>query len=807
MFNMIYPERLYWLAPIIVAMIVLLSINFVKGAKAKKNVRLVVFIVRGLIFALLVLALAVPYEEVNILSQGNPRVTAIIDNSASMQAFNYNPELFLEKLNTKIPVSKKYINTKEMTRLGDAVLKGLGESDNILVISDGQNTEGSTLLEAALEASVRNASIYALQLESIISDASISIQGPSKVVSGVETTYTVNVNKLGFHDAQVKVKIDGTTVYDETTIDEQIFVTRSFEKGYHKIEAEVIVDEEEDHFSNNNKFYMTIKVIDKPKILYVTETDSPLNMFLEALYEPIRSQSIPGNISQYLAVIIEDMPAGKLNPKTELLKEYLTQGNGILVIGGYNSFERDDYKNSMFETILPVTVGSTVKKRADADLMIVIDISGSAQGVRYNVTPEGLVKIVDPISQIDVMKAFAVNIVKQLRLGHGVGALAFSTKAYKIADVRQLYEHKPDLIDKLSRLKVPEEQRERGDVDSNVYEGILAAYEKLNTQSREKNIILMTDGQVAYRAQTLELVKSMAKEGIKVYTIGVARNPLNIDEQFLQDLAEAGYGFYVGMDESNKINVLFGDPGEVEQGQSFDLLALNTNHFITRDINIRGAKMNGFNRVTAKRSARELIVSTPGDAALTVWNFAGLGKVAAITVNAGGTLGPLLEEKHSIITSRTINWLIGDPERKTEYILTVPDTRVNVPTYVSVKSDKHPVSEELTFSKVSENLFLSNALVSEEPGFANVLDAVYAVNYPLEYEKIGFNGALEHISTATGGKIFKDSEIEEMAEQMIKNSRRMRKTNIYFHWALIMTAIILFLFEIAYRKMHERKDA
>ena len=89
-----------------------------------------------------------------------------------------------------------------------------------------------------------------------------------------------------------------------------------------------------------------------------------------------------------------------------------------------------------------------------------------------------------------------------------------------------------------------------------IYSGIDAATIQLDAvNAKEKVIILMTDGQDYQTRTAQESTRAAVEKGITLYTIGFGND---VDEDFLQELAEIGNGEYRFADTENVLGILKG---------------------------------------------------------------------------------------------------------------------------------------------------------------------------------------------------------------------------------------------------------
>jgi hypothetical protein len=805
--NILNPRALLWLIPIMLIFLFLLFREFVKDdfrdKKEKKRFRLIILISRTLIFILLVIALAKPFGEVKSSLPGNPKLTILVDNTTSMDIMNtaFIAEL-KDSLEEEIPVSIRTMSSGMESALGDDILNQLDKDANLLLITDGNVNQGVELGDVALLAANLNSTLSAIELENNEQEAGVYITGPETTVTGVNSSFTVNIVNVGDQKVNLKVISDNETLFEGIAQKDSYSFDKEFSEGDHRIIAEVSAPK--DYFLENNRFYKTISVVKKPKILFVSNAADPAEQIFNTLYDVTKQSHIPDNVNDYYAVVLDDMPANVQGANK--LADYVVDkeggyyGNGLFVIGGFDSFDRGDYKGSVLETLLPVSVGKAARKRGSSNIAIAIDFSGTT-GTRYEITRDpntGKITDLKPVTSNiqDVNKALAVSVINSLGPDNSVGATIFSTQSAVVSQVQPLFLIKKDLIDKISRIQQPPGQ-------SFFQIGLSGAYGLLKDNIGSNNIIIITDGSTGsetIKQETLNAAKTINARGVKIYVVGTGRN---VDEQFLKDIAYNGGGIYFPASQENKLKILFGEPEDSKFGELFDLFILNPYHFITQDLKL-DASLYGFNQVIPKSSAQLLVTTQHGEPAVTVWNY-GLGRVATLNVFSGNNnLGDLMNQRNSILLTRITNWAIGDPQRKEPYYVIIPDSRINSPSEVIVKSDKYPSAEGLSFTRTGENQYEAE-FIPTTAGFNQVLGKSFGVNYEEEYQEVGMNLLLEDVVSMSGGKFFKPSQAKEIAAFVKSVSKRTKVEKTTVLWPFLLAAAIIFLIEIAYRKIREKK--
>jgi len=778
--------------PLIIALYYIIRKNFIsffdKGEQAsydkeKKSQRVYFFIIRSLILALLLVAIASPFILETRTVKGNPRIIILVDNSTSMNLFESGLEEELSsKLKNKISVTVNHIIYGDKSAIGDGILNNLERDENVLVITDGSNNHGKFLGDIMLLASSFNSTVSTLDMEPIKSDVGVQILGVREAIRDTDESFIINVNNIGENIPYIlEVRFDNEIVIAKSDDKSNAFtLNKRLSEGYHKITAELMNVGGNDQFPQNNKFFKTVKVVPRPKILFVSEKSSPLANELDGIYDLTTMSSIPSDLSSYLAVILNDLPSNKFQPHVDILSNYVSDGNGLFVIGGQNSYDRGTYKGSLIETLLPVKIGAGEEsEKSDVYIVIVIDIShGTAD-------------------YVNIEKAQAVSILNSLDKKNNVGVIAFNTIPYKVSDIKPLSENKKELVDKVSRLVF--------DGQSFFNLGIDAGNTMLRSVAGGKNIILISDGKTTYNKlmdDTRIAARQAATRGIKVFVAGVGDRR---NDEFLSEVATLGEGIYFPVDASNKLKILFGEP-ESKDDKDFlnKLVLLDTTHFITFNQTL-DVVVSGYNYIIPKPASRLLMTTNKNIPIMVSWRF-GLGRVISLATDDGSKWGgEFLSKENSKIITKTINWVIGDLSRKKDFDVNIKDTTLDRAMLVNVISNSLPSHEKLNFVKSDVNLYNAK-YYPKKTGFYNFLGADAAVNYKNEFRNLGVSDEFINLVEQTGGRVFDKDDTEEILEFVREKSKRIKLNTTDFKWPFLLIAMILFLIEIGLRRLWENKN-
>ena len=780
--------------PLLLLLFLMLAIRFVrfkdkktqeeyeKTKSERARGRVFVGILRALAILCLLVAIAGPFAVQQVVTPGDQTVTVLADISKSFEIFDTSvaPRL-KDRIDKYFPTQIRYVATDETSAIGDGVLANIKGNDNILLVSDGNNNYGRNLDDIIYYASTLNSTVNAIKMSPVKNDVSIQVLGPRKTVSDVENSFTVQVDNPSNLQYHLVVDVDGKRVVEKTTTEEIIPFSSKFTEGVHKITASVNVN---DHFKQNNIFYKTIEVLDKPNILFISVKESPMLKILNELYNVEKKQMLPDSLDKYHAVILNDMP-GLINSDVDLLSEFVIDGNGLIVLGGETSYNFGDYEDTLLETLLPVNIGTGGRKEGDINTVLCIDISGST-GKAFSQSGA---------KKVDVEKAQALSILKDFKPTDNVGVLAFNVNAFLLSGVSPLESKYQEVANKILTL-----QDGGGTVISTA---LKSAAEILIGAEGTKNIVVISDGKTKHLQETFRTAEQLADFGIRIYTVGIGKDT---HVRNLEEIARLGRGNYFEPDQSQRLRILFGRPPETEEGkpmQYYPIVPVDNAHFITKDLDIN-ASIGGYNQVVPKSAAQHLVSTIDGSPVVVVWRF-GLGKVVTIATDDGSKYaGPLLRPQNSQLISRSINWAVGDLARRSVYFVDAKDTYVDKPIEITVKSQSMPSDPKIELSKIDKDLY-SGVFHPTNAGFIDILGTTIAVNYNSEYADVGINPLLEEAVKSTGGQMLNPDEVEKIVELIKVNSRRIKTDNVFYRWLFILAALVLFLIDVCVRRFNENR--
>ncbi|WP_132057574.1 VWA domain-containing protein [Halorussus amylolyticus] len=751
--------------PVAAVVVFALVVRRASGGASRRE-RLALTATRLLVVGCLVVAAAGPTTVTTATTAGDSQVTMVTDESASMEVYPSTADDLEAAIEDEgVAVERVRAASGNRSRVGEGVVAGLRPNGSVLVVSDGQVTDGASLDRAADLAASMNATVNRVELTPNRSDARVAVTGPEKASVGVENQFAVRVAGIEEvpADAEVSVSVDGSEIESRGVPDDGAFtVSHNFSSvGSHRVTARLSGD---DAFAVNDVSRKTVQVVEQPEILYVSRGDYPMEGYLRELYDVTRAESVPADLDDYYAVVVQDVAASDLGD-VGALQDHVIEGGGLAVVGGENAYENGGYENSRLSSLLPVRTGGSTGQQSR--IALAVDVSGSAE------------------SGMAAQKSLALDVLGQLGDRNEVGLVAFNQDAYRVADPARLGDSRADLKRQIRSLE------SGGGTD--ISAGLLGASQALGDEGG--TVVLLSDGRDD-RDTAFSAADRLAERDVRVVTVGVG----NVKAGVLRGVAERTGGSFLPADETNRLRVEFGGPDRQYSGDS--AVVVDDGHFVTRGVEPT-AELPGANEVGVREGADLLVSTGYGAPALSTWRF-GLGRVAAVTAyGADGSLGDLRERPNSLLLSRSVNWAIGDPQRKATGIVAAPDTRAGEATTVAYAGDERPDAEDLSFSEVGPGRYEART-VPAEPGYYDALDAEYAADYPAEYAELGVSSDLERAVDRTDGRAFAPDQSDAIASAVTRQTTHRQRVEQSWDWAVLVAGLAVYVGEVCVRRLRRR---
>ncbi|MBN2488487.1 MAG: hypothetical protein JXA98_05620 [Methanosarcinaceae archaeon] len=812
MLSLEQPQLLWLMVPVVITGLYLIK----KGAKTG----LVEF--RIIVAALLIIALASPYNLVSrTATDETPDIVVISDETSSMALFEDDfdkgtASRLYEALTAKTPTTLVRLNG-EKTAIGDAIVQYSRGDNQIVIVTDGNNNYGKDLEDSLKFAKDSGTTVYAVQPELATNDMSIEITGDKTVVVSNENMFEVVVSQAG--DTAVSYRIEvyaddeliRSGTFSQTTREKTTPVPYYFETlGAHTLSA-TLTPLDEDRDPINNVFYKSVYVVPKPKVrLIADDTTSPFAQIIYNLYD-VSSTDRLSDIDDKKVVVLDNKHVNSLSPNdVSTLKEYVTDGHGLVVVGGERAYDYGDYLDSSFEELLPV-MSKPTDWSGGRNVVLVLDVSPSTAA--HNTLGDITGYAIHTLQEENLRDAYA-------------GVIAFGSTGVDVSG-GLVYLGVPSNIDVLE-----DEISKLTPGDSSITsldQGLLIAQDWLKNEVGEMDVIIISDGGIeqSYDA-SLEVATELHNENANIFFVHIKSSaPSQYDERSvayakkLMEEEEVG-GTYSHIESGERPNIDFEEiekPPDEETTflDTFPLIEYNPNHFITRNMEIAG-NITGYNDVTPKAGADRVIITTTGKPVLTTWRY-GLGRVAALTTDNGEGGGSMWSSQmysgnNSKLTSSMINWAIGNPRAEEGAVLEGMDTWFGTPVTLTLTMYDEGVVPALTLDNTPIELSVTGKNTYEttiDPkriGLHYVSGYPVAVNYALEYLDVGLNEDLPVFIKANGGKTYTEQEARALLlEDARKNSQRIVKEPVSLKMYFILVALALFLLEIIIRRIREIQEA
>ena len=792
--------------------------------------RTILFALRCLAIALLVLALATPSVT---LRADEEQILFVVDRSVSIaDAGNAADEWIMESLKERQANQSVGLYSFAETFRTDVQLT---DTDVTVPVVDKMEADGATDIAKAIDVASAVAKGTIATRIVLLSDGLETVHSVEKLLpkysGGRVTIDTVLLERPSNADASIaffntprtayegekqflEVEVESYTrtagelfIYqnDQEIVKESVtlepgknafsFRTSATGDGLLKYEAKLIVPD--DGFLENNRMLSVTMMKHSPRVLVVQTERNPsvIPTLLDKSaiqVDVVDAVNLPANLSGYLAygaIIFDNVPGHSVGEQKMTVIEQAVKnfGTGFMMVGGEESFGLGGYFKSPIERLLPVEMEVKGKEQLPSlGLVIVLDRSGSMAG-----------------SKIVLAREAAARSVELLRDDDTFGFTAFDEQLWEVIPVGPLGDKKKAVEQILS---VP------ADGGTNIFPGVEKAYADLaGLKLQRKHIILLTDGQSEMPPDYKDVIDEGRKNNITLSTVAIGSDA---DWGLLESLAEDGGGrFYDVVDESTVPAILTRETSMLTrtyiEDNPFYMTLGNVPEWIS--LFTDGIpQMNAYIATTAKRTATIVGESHKEDPVLAEWMY-GLGRTIAFTSDSTGRwtgdfarwggypafwntavarLLPSYEEVPYLIThERGGIYTVTDSSRKAAFldIAVVDEEGREVPF----------IAEPLAPGKMRVTVDTKPGLVffgiSDDKG--GLFEAGVSVPYSDEYKPSPPNQALmTKIAERTGGRVLEEPR-EAFRDQPYKSGEK----TLITEW-LIGVAMLLFFLDITLRR-------
>lgn len=534
------------------------------------------------------------------------------------------------------------------TRIGSALRYVLGrvndsEKHRILIISDGFATDP---LDGVRELIAERGIPVDLRLTPQISQKDIRLSRlnvPSRVLP--EEPFLIEFEVTGESDEEVPYVIfrDGKIIHKGFTSLEKgkalVRATDRLSKGSGMHGYRVAIDPRSDQFTENNTT-STVTAVDGPPVVLVlssAEKDPIVHALNEAGIEtrqPKPSSSMNATtLGGVSAVVLNNIHASSLSIEfLKTLRVFVeTQGGGLVMIGGPQSFGTGGYFGTAIDPILPVSMELQEEQRKQhASFSFVLDRSGS-----MTAAVEGNL---GNLTKMDLANEGTARAISMLSSQDEAGIIAVDSAPTVVVPLVEIGNN--DSLDMIVRRA---RSISGGGGGIYVFEGLQSGWKQLEPSNKAiRHLVLFADAADAEEPGNYkELLKTITTAGGTVSVIALG-SPSDQDAHLLQEIASLGEGRAFFVDNAVDLPAVF----------SQETVAVARSQYIRKNTPLAFTDgwsalaenaitlppfVDGYNQTYIRPEASVSIMSLDENKSplLASWQK-GLGRVAAITFPLAG---------------------------------------------------------------------------------------------------------------------------------------------------------------------------
>lgn len=517
------------------------------------------------------------------------------------------------------------------SRIADAMLSSRlvfpsGKARRIVLFTDGQETAKGAELEAAIETLAKESvDVRFVKVEGIReAEAAVVAIEPSSpfAYEGEMLRMQITVASNTATPARLRLLNRGVAVREvavqlEDRADNFFPLDVSMDTpGPGLWTAELIPGA--DHFPVNNQLSTIVDVRGQPKLLFLHRDPKEMRPLTRALREQefevdVRgSNGLPDSMAELLAfdaIVLADVPATDLSVRQmEQLQSYVADfGGGLVMMGSDNSFGLGGYYKTPVEEVLPlISRFEKEKEKPSLSMVLVIDKSGSMQGLPMELARQAAKSTVELLGQRDQ-----------------IAVIGFDGDAQIVCEMTSA-------SDRGSVQSAIDSLEAGGGTD--VYPAMVAGRAMLESAATQmKHMIILSDGQTQ-PADHLGLTRTMADGGITVSTVALGEGAAG---ELMASIAEIGRGrFYETLDPASVPQIFTKETMQATKSAIKEDLfgvVVSGDHPILSGYGEDDFPFAlGYVMTEAKPTAQVLLVAETGDPLLAVSRF-GLGTGMAYT--------------------------------------------------------------------------------------------------------------------------------------------------------------------------------
>jgi uncharacterized membrane protein len=576
-----------------------------------------------------------------------------------------------EEVWPRMPGERQRTFGTNQTRIGSALRYVLGRSSDagkhrILVITDGYATDP---LEGVSNLITERGIPVDLRLTPQISQRDIRLNRltiPSRVLP--QEPFVIEFEVTGGLEGKVPYILfrDGKIIHQGlTNLDKGNAVVRVADmlpKGAQMHGYRVAIDPANDQFPENNTATGVAAVDGPPAVLVLSSfEDDPIVRVLEEAgiktHHPPPSANLDATtLGSINAVILNNIHASSLSSEfLSMLKFFVeTQGGGLIMVGGHQSFGTGGYFGTAIDTILPVSVELQEEQRKlSVAFSFVLDRSGS-----MTAAVEGNL---GNLTKMDLANEGTARAISLLSNQDEAGIIAVDSAATIVVPLKEIGSNENlDLIVRKARsINV-------GGGGIFVFEGLQNAWKELEASTKViRHIILFADAADAEEPGNYkELLKTITAAGGSVSVIALG-NRTDQDAKLLEEIASLGEGRAFFVNNAVDLPAVFSqETVAVARAQYVNkktpLTFTDSWPAIAKDTIKLPPFVDGYNRTYLRPEASSALVSLDEDKVplLASWQK-GLGRVIAIPFPLAGEHASTVRQwsQYSAFVRTVLQWV------------------------------------------------------------------------------------------------------------------------------------------------------
>lgn len=752
------------------------------------------------------------------------------DAQAAVIGFGRNPVIDLSPTHTRTlpPLysdpNRQGTDLSSAIRLASALFPD-GYSKRILLLSDGNETEGDSLQSASVAATDR-IEIDTIPLASVAPEREVivsEINTPNEVKIGEPFDLRVVIEASKPASGLLRVDQDGAPVkqvsVDLTTGKNVVLIpVQTSKAGFYRYR--VVLEAQPDTDPRNNIGRGFVSVRGKPRALLAEGQPDPSRALERALQSremevvkanPSTFPSRPDELQNYDVILFHDFPAFGLSAEQMKAVQSATRDTGIgfAMIGGEQSFLPGGYFETPIAEMLPVDLEVRQRKvYPAATVIVVIDISGSMA------MQEGGVQKVHLAGQA------AIQTLKMLRPMDRFGVIVSGTGCDWLSPV-QPAANKERAISQISKIFA-------GGGGIYVRPSLEFAQRAfLAENTRVKHLIVLADGDDADDQEgCFQLAQSLLAQGVTMSVVSLGQGK---DVPFLKQLARSGRGNFYLTDRARDLPKMFTADvslmtrSAIEEGAFVPKIASNDD--VLKGIDWNSAPpLLAYDLTSDRPMARTLLRTHKEDPLLAVWQY-GLGTSIAFTSDAKpkwaqrwmgwsdfntfwaqltrSALRKAGRLNYQLLTRReggqaVVDLQAFDAEGNPINFLQ-PDLQISSPTgqgFALTLQQSAPGRYQGRFDIAEFGDYLLTMKEKQPDGSVRVTTTGFSMAYPPEYRFTRANAnLLKRISEMTGGKF------EPAASEIFRPISRPNTSASDLWRVCLLSALVLFLLETTVRRV------